>query len=481
MEKTILIGREKEKKTLLEILGSKESEFVAIYGRRRVGKTFLIDEVYKEHIVFEISGLNKGNKQLQLENFTSLINQRLEATAKLIQAPQSWLQAFFILQKYLDKLPTGKKHVVFFDELPWLAKGKSDFLAALENFWNSWASKRRDIILVVCGSAASWMITKIVKSRGGLHNRITRRIRLMPFNLYETELYLQSRNIQLDRYSILQIYMVMGGIPHYLKEIRRGKSAPQIIDEICFSQDGLLYDEFLNLYEALFSQPEKYIDVIKALAQKPKGLTRNEIIANCNLSSGGTTTKILESLEESGFIVKYFPIGKNLKLSIYKLSDPYSAFYLKFIENSKSKRPGSWLQKSASPSWRSWSGLAFERLCLAHIPQIKHALGISGVYSEESSWRSPGKEEQKGAQIDLIIDRADNVINLFEIKFSQGPFVINKQYAEDLQNKIFAFRQDYSSRKSIFLAMITTFGLVENQYSTSLIHQSLKMDVLFEK
>lgn len=477
MEK-IFIGREKEQAILNNLLQSRESEFVAVYGRRRVGKTFLIQTVYKNQIAFEITGLNGVSRALQLENFSNTLNTYLGKPISIPTPPKSWLQAFFLLRDYLESIETLGKKVVFIDELPWLATGKSGFLPSLENFWNSWALKRNDIILIVCGSAASWMISNIVRNRGGLHNRITRRIRLLPFNLNETEQYLTSRNIHLDRYSILQLYMVMGGIPHYLKEIQKGQSAIQAIDELCFTKDGLLSDEFKSLYEALFSKPERYIRIIRALANKAKGLTRNEIIETCQLSSGGTTTRILDSLEESGFLTKYIPIGKTTKQAFYKLTDPYSAFYLKFIANNNTRGEGTWQKKANTPSW---SGFAFERLCLSHIGQIKKGLGISGVYTEASAWRSDPFTQTDGAQIDLLIDRADNVINICEIKFAQDPFLINKKYAEALQNKIAVFRKSTLSRKTLFLTLITTFGLVENQYSTSLVVHNLDMNILFEK
>ncbi|MEM6964098.1 MAG: ATP-binding protein [Bacteroidota bacterium] len=480
MEK-IFVGRTQESKILRELLATPESEFVALYGRRRVGKTFLIETVYKKQIVFSITGLNGVSSKLQLENFKNILNAQMGGTSELLSPPTSWLQAFFFLQTHLAKIKRKEKMVIFIDELPWLATGKSNFLPALENFWNSWASKRSDIILVVCGSAASWMISNVVKSRGGLHNRITRRIRLLPFMLYETEQFLKNRNIKIDRYAILQLYMTMGGIPHYLKEVRKGKSVTQVIDEVCFSKDGLLRDEFKNLYEALFSKPEKYIDIIKTLAKKPKGLTRNEIIKTCKLSSGGTTTRVLEGLEESGFIEKYYPVGNDLKLALYKLIDPYSAFYLKFILNTKSKGEGIWLKKINSASYRSWSGFAFERLCLSHLKQIKKSLGIAGVYSEASSWRGKNFETDEGVQIDLIIERRDNVINVCEIKFSQDKFTITKRYAEHLKNKLSTFRQHIKTRKPIFLTMITTFGVVENQYSNSIVEQEVVMSALFEK
>ena len=474
-----LIGRETEQAILKDLLQSSESEFVAVYGRRRVGKTFLVETVYQKEMVFSITGLNKAGKDLQLENFTNTLNTKLTSTAQIPTTPKSWLKAFFILRQYLETIKRDHKLVIFIDELPWLATPKSGFLSALENFWNSWASKRNDIILVVCGSAASWMISNVVRSKGGLHNRITKRIRLLPFNLQETELYLKNRKVQLERYDIIQLYMVMGGIPHYLKEVKRGKSAIQVIDEVCFSKDGLLRDEFYSLYQGLFNKPERYVDVIKALAKTPKGLTRNELIKAAKLTSGGTTTRIFDSLEESGFIIKYLPIGNNLKLALYKLSDPYSAFYLKFIANSRVMGEGSWLKKSATPSWKSWSGFAFERLCLAHIDQIKSALGIKGIYTETSSWRKIGTATEKGVQIDLVIDRADNVINICEIKFSELPYTITKKYATELRQKLATFKQSTKQRKTLFLTMITTFGVTENQYRNSLVHQSLDMDVLF--
>lgn len=475
-----LIGREKEQAILRELLTTGESEFVALYGRRRVGKTFLVETVYKKEIVFALTGLNKGGKHLQLENFTNTLNEKLTQTAQIPTTPSSWLKAFDILKHYLEGIKSKQKRVIFIDELPWLATSNSGFLSALENFWNSWASKRTDIILLVCGSAASWMISNIVRNKGGLHNRITRRIRLLPFNLYETERYLKSRNIKLERYDVLQLYMAMGGIPHYLKEVRRGQSAAQVIDEVCFSKDGLLRDEFENLYGGLFNKPERYTDVIKILAKKPKGLTRNELMKAAKLSSGGTTTKIFDSLEESGFIIRYLPVGSNLKLALYKLSDPYSAFYLKFITNSRASGTGTWLKKMTTSSWRTWSGFAFERLCLAHTEQIKKALGIDKIYTEESAWRASGTSGKAGAQINLVIERGDNVINICEIKFSEKPFTIHKKYVDELKSKLLIFKAKTKSRKTLFLTMITTYGLAENKYSISMVQQSLDMRVLFE-
>ncbi|NJN34225.1 MAG: ATP-binding protein [Saprospiraceae bacterium] len=357
---------------------------------------------------------------------------------------------------------------------------RSGFVNAFDHFWNSWATKQPKLVVVLCGSAASWMIQNIVRNKGGLHNRLTRRIRLAPFNLKETELFLQSQHIQFKRYQILQLYMMMGGIPDYLKELRRGESVEQTIDRLFFARDGLLREEFENLYPALFEQPERHLDVVRVLADKPSGLTRNQLMEMSKIESGGSTTKMLEELLESGFVQQYFPFGKTTKDAVFKLSDEYTIFYLKFIENSKATGEGAWMSKAQTPVYRIWCGLAFENICLKHIPQIKKGLGISGIYTEQSIWRAEGKNDEKGAQIDLLLDRADNSIKLIEIKFSVSEFIIDKKYADELDNKKRVFGDKTNTRKNIFLTILTSYGVKKNEYFYNTIQRELTMDVLFE-
>lgn len=353
-------------------------------------------------------------------------------------------------------------------------------MQAFENFWNVWASRQQNIIVVICGSAASWMIQKVINNRGGLHNRVTRRIRILPFTVGETEAYLKSRKINLDKYQVLQLYMVMGGIPQYLKEIGRGESSIQAIDRICFTKDGLLHDEFKNLYHSLFDNADHHIDVIKALARKGKGLTRNEIIEICKLTSGGTTTQLLEELSESGFITPYIPFDRTAKDSIYKLTDEYSLFYVKFIENSQSKGSGAWIKFSTGASWRSWSGTAFESICMKHTHQLKKALGIENVHSETSMWRYRPQKEEQGAQIDLLIDRQDLCINICEMKFSISDFEISKGYAKELESKLKVFRDKTQTRKTLFLTMVTTHGVKNINNHVGLVQNEISMEALFK-
>jgi AAA+ ATPase superfamily predicted ATPase len=478
MEK--LIGRETERKILQEALASTQAELVAVYGRRRVGKTFLIRAVYEEQIAFELSGIHEAKLSVQLENF-SLSLQRASGSQIPIAVPRNWLQAFAILQQYLSEKPRKKKAVVFFDEFPWLHSQRSGFLAAFEHFWNSWASRQADLVVVICGSAASWMIENIVNNKGGLHNRITRQIRLLPFNLAETAAYLKSRGINLDQYQILQLYMAMGGIPQYLKGIQAGESAAQNLDRLCFVKDGPLKTEFRNLYRSLFENPQHHEAVVRALARKKQGLTRNEIIEECGLSSGGTATNIMAELEESGFITQYIPFQKTTKDSIYKLTDEYSLFYLKFIEGSRSTGSGTWLRLSTGASYLSWSGFAFEAICQKHVVQIKRALGIEGVLTETSVWRYlPKEKEEQGVQIDLLIDRQDLCINICEMKFSTSTFTIDKRYAQELVTKMQVFREVTKTKKTLFLTMITTYGVKRNDYYIGHVQNELSIDALFK-
>jgi uncharacterized protein len=472
-----IIGRKEEIQLLDQALQSKEAGLIAVYGRRRVGKTFLIHTYFKDYLAFELTGMYGASMKQQLQQFSHSF-QLATGSALPLKAPENWIEAFQALAQHLAG-KSKKKQVVFLDEFPWLDSRKSGFFPAFEHFWNTWACRQPNLLVVICGSAASWMIRNIVNNRGGLHNRITQKIRLLPFTLHETEAYLKSRGSNLDHYQILQLYMAFGGVPHYLKTIQRGDSATGVIEKTCFSKDGMLTGEFTNLYGSLFAKADHHIKVVRALAATSKGLTRQEIIDTCALSSGGRTTLMLEELEESGFIHSSLPYEKTAKDGIYRLTDEYSLFYLKFMDKSRSSGKDTWVKLSAGTSYKVWSGMAFEAICMKHIAQIKKALGIEGVQTEESAWRYVPRKGEAGAQIDLLIDRSDRSINVCEMKYYNGAFTIDKAYAGELQRKVEVFREKTKTKKVLFLTMITTYGLKDNNYATSLVQKSLSMDILF--
>ncbi|MEO6978017.1 MAG: ATP-binding protein, partial [Mucilaginibacter sp.] len=474
-----VIGRTEEKALLQKIEKSGEPELLAIYGRRRIGKTYLIRNGFSQRLAFEFSGTHNATLNQELESF-SLALTNVGGGLQLAK-PNSWIQAFQMLIQYLTPLIIKERKVIFFDEFPWINTPRSGFLPAFENFWNSWASKKDNLVVVICGSAASWMIKKVINNRGGLHNRVTRRIRLLPFTVAETAQYLKARKIKLDKYQVLQIYTAIGGIPQYLKEIEPGHSAAQVIDKLCFTKDGLLNDEFKNLYYSLFDSAENHIEIIRALAQKGKGLTRTEIIETCKLTSGGYTTQLLDELKESGFITPYIPFGKTSKDSIYKLTDEYSLFYIRFMENTRAIGPGTWQMFSTNASWKSWSGIAFESICMKHIDQIKNAIGIKNVYSEVSAWRhQPKAGNEQGTQIDILINRADKCINICEIKFASDAFEVTKSYAKELDSKLKIFQAQTKTKKALFITMVTTYGIKNQNSYPGLIQNEIAMDVLFD-
>ena len=475
--KDTIIGREKQIKELQEALVTKKPEMVALVGRRRVGKTFLVREIYHQEIDFELTGLQYGNKQEQLQNFIFTLKKYFP-DYELPNKPSTWLEAFHFLSQALTLLQKEKKIVVFLDELPWLGKKKSGFITGFGYFWNSWASKE-NIVVVICGSAASWMIDKIINDRGGLHNRVTRLLYLYPFTLAETEAYCQSRNIKLNRFHILQIYMTMGGIPMYLDLLKTGWSAIQNIQEICFAPTGYLRNEFDRLYASLFENHQNHIAIIRALATKWRGLTRNEIIKATKFTNGGMLSKLLNELDTSGFITIYGGYGKKTKENLYRLTDAYSLFYLTYIESLGKNSHTDFTQLSDLPKWKVWSGYAFENICLTHIQPIRKALSIAGMASSISSFIARPKDGLPGTQIDLIIDRGDQAINICEIKFSISDYEVTKKDATNFQTKKKVFKYHTKTKKHLFLTLITTMGVIENTHKLNHIDQIVTLNDLY--
>lgn len=484
MNKTI-VGREEEIKILQGIYESQEPQFLAVYGRRRIGKTYLISEFFKNKgVYFEITGMKDGSTKEQLFQFGYEFSRQFNE-GKLISPPKNWAEALNLLHEAIEKIENDKKIILFFDEVPWLASPRSKFLNALEHFWNRYLSRNKNVVMVICGSAASWIIRNIINNKGGLHGRVTRKMRLLPFTLSETEKYLKWRNIELDRKQIIDLYMVMGGVPKYLSYVERGKSTAQIVNEVCFTLNGGLFNEFDNLYKSLFDHYDYHIAIVKTLSKNANGLTKGDLLKKVKLTSGGSSSKILEELVDAGFLI-YVPSFSKKKIGgVYRLIDEYSYFYLTWmIEKSsigfESIDNEFWIKKYGTGKWKAWSGFAFESVCLKHIQKIKNALGIGGVSTVDSGWHfSPQKSNEKGAEIDLVIDRADRCINLCEMKYSDHEFVIDKEYSEKLQNKKNVFRSQTQTTKALFSTLVTTFGVKKNANYFSVVDNQLTMDDLF--
>ena len=467
-----IVGRKAEKELLKAYYESGKPEFVAVYGRRRVGKTFLIRESFN-NFSFQLTGLADSTMRKQLRNFQTTINRFSTIPYPTVN---TWFDAFEQLRHLIESNKNKGRKVIFLDELPWLDTHRSGFIAALEHFWNGWASARTDIMLIVCGSATSWMINKLIKNKGGLHNRITKQLYIQPFTLAECEEYFKENKIEMSRFQMVECYMILGGIPYYLSLMKKGKSLAQNIDALCFSKHGELSGEFENLYASLFKKPENHTKIVEALSKKAKGLSRDELLQETKLTNGGTFSKNLEELEQCGFIYRYKSLGTKSKFDLYQLVDFYTLFYLKHVRPNRYSDGSYWSHIVDSPKHRAWSGYAFEQVCLWHIEQIKAKLGISGVLTKVASWKS--QHSTDGAQVDLLIDRNDGVVNLCEMKYSTSEFTIEKSYDLNLRNKMDTFSRGSKTKKAVHLTMITTFGVRKNAYS-GLVQSEVTMDALF--
>ena len=465
MEK--FIGRTEETARMEGYLASERSEFIAVYGRRRIGKTFFVRHVIHDRDCFSVTGMDNVSMRDQLLNFNMALRMRFNTDRQA----KNWIEAFALLAECLENTTQTTK-IIFIDELPWFDTPKSRFVSALEHFWNSWASARSDVKLIVCGSATSWMINKLINNRGGLHNRVTHSILLKPFTLAECQQYFDSYGFDYSRQEIADCYMVMGGVPYYFTFMQKGYSVAQNVDQMFFASGGELHNEFSNLYRSLFKQADNHIAIVKALASKGKGLSRSEIVEATKITNNGDLSLKLTELENCGLIRSYAPFStvrrktssvRKSRETLYQLVDFYTLFHLKMVQQNTFGNPNFWTELQGNQLYAVWSGYAFEMLCLAHVEQIKAALGISGVQSAVCSWFGSNGEEH--AQIDLLIDRNDKTINLCEMKYSDGDFTIDKDDDEAFRSRVKVFKETTKTRKSLMFTLVTTVGLKRNKYS----------------
>lgn len=466
-----MIGRKQEVSELNRIYNRNKAELVAIYGRRRVGKTFLVDENFEGKITFRHAGLSpekedpRGLLKLQLEHFyNSLDIQGMEKCDR----PTNWLEAFLLLEKFLQAKDDGSRQVVFLDELPWLDTPKSGFIRAFEAFWNTWGCHRKNLMVIVCGSANSWIQDKLINNHGGLYNRVTYEMKLSPFNLSECEQLYKEYNVNMSRYDIVQSYMIFGGIPYYMGYINPKMSLAQNVDNLFFNRDAVLRDEYNILFASIFTSPGVVKNIVSLLYTRNAGYTRKEIVEKLKITDGGSLSKNLNALISSDFVIKYVPFGFGKREEHYKLIDPFCIFYLHFIEGQKNGEKF-WQQNATSASISSWRGFAFENVCFNHIEQIKFALGIPAVITETSAW-SKKEDDTGGVQTDLLINRNDNVINMCEIKYYSGPFKVDKEYYAKILGRQTILSEKVSSKTSIHSTLITTFGLTDNGYSSAFVN-----------
>lgn len=456
-----MIGRESEIKTLDEVMSRNEAQLVAIYGRRRVGKTYLIRQYFNHKFFF----YHTGEANVGLDDQLTSFRDSLREYGSTCPPFHNWREAFARLRELIEGGGEGKK-VVFIDEMPWMDTSRSKFVSALEHFWNAWGSSRKDLVMIVCGSASTWIVKNVLKNRGGLHNRVTDQIYLRPFNLKECEAYSQQMGLGLSRHELCSLYMIFGGVAYYWSFLRKGESVPQNIDRLFFAEGAKLRGEFDAMVNSLFKRDVGHRAIFEALAQSKIGLSRTDLLRKSGLGDGGVFCKCLEALEQCGFVRKYSAFGKSTRDSLYQLVDCLSIFHLRFIKGETNPDEQFWSKTMSAQSGTTWAGLAFERVCLLHLREIKRALQIGGVLTHVCSWRHVADEVYpKGAQVDLLLDRADQVVDLCEMKFTSGRYIMKKDESEALENRVEAFKAVTKTQKTIRRVLISANGVEENQYS----------------
>lgn len=481
-----IVGRENEAKVLDRILNSNKPEFLAIYGRRRVGKTYLIKNYFNDKacIFFSVTGLKKATMHEQIKHFTTTLSEVFYNGIDL-KPKTNWDDTFELLNRTIKEVQVNV--VIFFDEFPWMVTPRSKLLESLDYYWNQYWSMDHRIKLIVCGSSASWIIDNIINNKGGLHNRLTYEICLDPFNLSQTKQFLESRNIKLNNKHITEIFMTLGGIPYYLNKVEKGLSATQVIESLGFTRRSFLLGEFDNLFSSLFKNSEVYIEIITTIASYRYGIGQSELLKKLGkaLKGKGGLQKLKE-LEQAGFIISFKPLYHKEKGIYYRVIDNYSLFYLAWlnpIKNSLIKNSllqGYWDKLKKTSSWLSWAGLTFESICYEHLSQISKALNLSPT-AIPSTWKYTPKKDsnETGAQIDLLFDRDDDAITICEIKYTEKPFVITKEYAKKLENKLDIFRKVTRTKKQLFIAIISSSEIKQNKYSDELICGVVTLDYLF--
>lgn len=458
-----LIGRAVEKSLLDECYSSGKAELVAVYGRRRIGKTFLVKNHLGDRFDFFVTGMYEG----RLGDELAIWNRKMvDYSGYPYTVPKSWDEAFGQLKHYISNLKKNRV-VIFIDEMPWLDTPKSGFVRSFECFWNDWGSSVKNLMMVICGSATTWMNDNVIAQKGGLHNRVTRRIKLSPFNLHETNLFLESKGIRWNEHQKAECYMIFGGTPYYLDLLHREMSLAQNVDFLFFRKDAELSGEYGILLKSLFKNSLIYRRVIELMAKKSRGMTRKELMDGLKCRQGGTFSGIMENLQNCDFIRAYSAFGKKERDTMYQLTDMFILFCLKFVKDSGGKDESFWSNSIDSPSHRSWTGYAFEQLCLNHIPQIKESLGIRGILSNVCSWTRTADKEKgvKGRQIDMLIERRDQVINVCEAKFSMTPFVITDSYLQEMRERMEDFRETTHTSSALHLTVIASSGLKANEHS----------------
>lgn len=471
-----MVGRVQERRCLDRCDGSDKSELVCVYGRRRVGKTFLVEQTLGPFFAFHVVGSKDAATSSQLREFGLELTDRGDPNPN---PPADWREAFNRLYKVITapdapRSPHGKA-VVFIDEFPWFAKQRSDFLSAFSTFWNRRSTTGQKLLVVICGSATSWVIEHVLESAGDMAARVTESIFLKPFALAETKEYFDSRGFGWDERSLIETQMVFGGLPYFFSLMSPHQSLAQSIDRLCLRPRAQLRDETMILLESTMRRSRLYVELFALLAQHRYGVPKAEAMRLL----GHSTNQFIKATAEAvkcGYVHEYKNLSKPQNPKYLMLVDPFILFHYRLIEPAHGDSPRSWADFVADQErYTAWRGNAFEIVCLQHVRQLKSALGIGGVLTKEYPWASARKAG--GAQVDLVIERADRIVNLCEMKFTDAPYELTSAVEQELVRKREVFREETGTRLALKTVLVSAQGTAG--YHDSQIAQIITADDLF--
>jgi len=414
---TIFYGREREVSALREKNWREKALLIAVYGHRRVGKTALVEFAYKDNVLWKFEGIENANTATQINYFLKQLSHcscpRCEFKAF------DWDEAFFLLDKQISRREKdiSDRLVIFFDEFQWMCEMKSDLVSLFKYHWDNFLSRHPKITFILCGSISSFIVKKVLYSKA-LYGRVNLEINLLPLSIHESQLLLKEGLCQKN---VLDVHMILGGIPQYLLELNPKMTIIQNLNEYAFKPTGFFFNEFNRLFISHFAGNAAYEKILRALSQGK--LSISDLSGKCNIPSGGSFTERLREMELAGFIEKQVPVDKGDKsrLQKYCINDEFLHFYFKFIApNSLNIINGKFSFQSIlkNRDYSQWQGFAFERLCRKHAAHIADYQRFSGIDYKAGSWFKRKNGRSSGAQVDLIFIRSDNVITACEIKYT---------------------------------------------------------------
>lgn len=429
------VGRELELKKLRAIGEADEPSIVVVYGRRRVGKTELLEQAFRHRNILKFEGIEGLSEKDQYANAMRQLAKYVGEDLLTKVQITSWSEFFDLVARYTKE----GTWTIYLEELQWLANYESKLLSELKYAWDNQFRRNPKLLLILCGSAPSFMLEKVVHSKA-LYNRSQHEIHLQELSISETKLFLKNRS---DR-EIFNAYLSVGGIPEYLKWVDKESSVFQGLCTHAFTSGSFFSREFEKIFTSSLANNKHYREIIETLS-RCKFLSREELAEKLKLTSGGTLSILLTDLEKCGFISKYCPYNLSNSSNVirYAIADNYLHFYFNFIRPIQSKiENGDYNEVPQSAikmdSYAKWLGFAFERWCRKYSRVIAKILGFSGVQYRSGAYFSRAtNKKDPGYQIDLVFDRADKVYTICEMKYLQSPAGI--KVIGDMERKLSFF------------------------------------------